>query len=421
MGPVAVIIAAVMALSKAFAWVSEVAGRYGKMLRTIQGDNEAAGIKRLTDSVKKLTTAYAEANAAADRQASISKGRTDALRAEERATLDLAKAKAIAALDPADKEGRERVEKQFDEQAAQAAGQQKAADLLAEQTREQEKAARAVALVATLKEKSEAAYGRIVRANADVLRSTQRMVGGVKVKSKFEEKKEDLTGAQKRATDAVDAFRQINEEIKKAQAQAETSTATAAAKWREAAAAKVEEQARAMTVETQAVIDNQDEITKLQKEAADKRVAIAEETARLIADAELSKQEDVLNAEKEKVEAKLKASEEIAKMTVAEFIDKQKGERDETKRTEDEAARRAKLAEKQARGVKLSKGDQEFLDAAKAIAAAKLESEIQAGEKMKLENDLKRLRDKDSANLDKMQASLAVIENKLVPLLLSKG
>jgi hypothetical protein len=80
MGPIAVIIAAVMALSKAFAWVSEVAGRYGKMLRTIQGDNEAEGIRRLTERVKRLTTAYAEANAAADRQAAISKGRTDALR-----------------------------------------------------------------------------------------------------------------------------------------------------------------------------------------------------------------------------------------------------------------------------------------------------------------------------------------------------
>jgi TP901 family phage tail tape measure protein len=109
--------------------------------------------------------------------------------------------------------------------------------------------------------------------------------------------------------------------------------------------------------------------------------------------------EDNWNKEKDRLNEELAKAEEVAKMTVQEFIDaaqKKKQEQEAQKATDD---RFAKLQAKQARGIRLSRKDQQFVDAVQGIRAAGAQAG-QLKEQVGVADENLRMLNKQNGNLE---------------------
>jgi len=395
----------------------------GKVLRSIHAGNAAASLDSLKQSVKQVTAEYALLNKALATSQTAIQDQTRVARELADANTALQKAKRLAALNPDDKEGRKAIEDEYD-RAGRVEGaarqiediQREQADLAAQANL---KTAEALDIDAQIKA-AQAQYARAAKAAADY---GAKAVKAAKVwipnKWSADTQKMWMAAAQeqeKYAKGAADLEAELTAKAKTLRREALDASAKAARMDTEIQAAEIAKQAIALENKTQAEID----AAAAAQEAADARIAaekeandkLIEERERLLeeyAQAEKDARAKQWEAQKADAEKELALAEELAGKKIAAFIqegkDNAKADKDAAKEAEREAKRAAMLEDRQRKGGRLSKKQQEWLDAFNAIQGAK-------GQLQPLRDQIKVAED-NLAQLQQTNRTLAAIQKGL--------
>ena len=394
LGPVAAVIGAFMLLKKVIGFVQTAMDAKGKLMREDDAargkqniEGLATGYERLTAAIKRRNDALKDAQKLADIE---QKGVRDQIDAQR----ELAKQQAIAAIDPNDKEGRTAAAQRFDEVAALEDAKRKTDDLRKAQRNQLDEAnqKRADAILLLEQEKKMAAaanaereksikYGQVGSTKAgQIFRGSATLEASKEASKAAEERADELTkmrrkAAAEAAASVADAV-QIEKEAAALSGQiiaAETETRALALKQRnEAEATAAEERKKIAEDEAKAKADLLKEQADAEKEAAQQAndAAVKEREGR------------VAEAQKAVDEQK-----KLADMTVQDFIDAARAKKDAEKQAAKEIADMAKLQALKDGGRKLTKRQQERLDAFNAIQQAKNQGVGKAQLELKAQQD----------------------------------
>jgi hypothetical protein len=147
----------------------------------------------------------------------------------------------------------------------------------------------------------------------------------------------------------------------------------------------------------------------------------------LLAEEAVAKQDRADKAIIDGLEAQIKALDEIidrtkelAGMAPDAVVAQQKAQAEADKQGMAAFEKQKKLEDMAGKGIRLTRRDQDWLAAARAIDQAARDQVAAEMKRGQLDAALKARQEKDSKNLDKMQASLSEIERELVPLIMQK-
>lgn len=163
-------------------------------------------------------------------------------------------------------------------------------------------------------------------------------------------------------------------------------------------------------------------IAELQDQINKERAKLAEGKEGQAERGERNRRIEALEAEAERFGKEAEKQGAIGRMSVKEWIEDQAGQRAARQQEIRDAARRDRLEGVVKRGDRALTGEERaWLEASRAIEAAKLQAEIAEGERIKLQNEIKEQNDQDSANIAKTAASVGKMELELANLLRAKG
>jgi len=388
----------------------------GKVLRSIHAGNAAASLDSLKQSVKLVTAEYALLNKALATSQTAIQDQTRVARELADANTALQKAKRLAALNPDDKEGRKAIEDEYDRAGRVEAAARQIEDIQREQAdlaaQANLKTAEALDIDAQIKA-AQAQYARAAKAAADY---DAKAVKAAKVwipnKWSADTQKMWMAAAQeqeKYAKGAVDLEAELTAKAKTLRLEALDASAKAARMDTEIQAAEISKQAIALENKTQAAIAAEAMRAQAAKEANDKLIEERERLLEEYAQAEKDARAKRWEAQKADAEKELALAEELAEKKIAAFIqenkEKAKEEKQAARDAENEAKRAAMLEDRLRKGGRLSKRQQEWLDAFNAIDAAK-------GQLQPLRDQIK-VAEENLAQLRQTNRTLAAIQKGL--------
>jgi len=381
LGPIAALIGAYMFLNKVIGMVQGVLDRKNKAIR---GEDEAkakAATESLSKSYDQLTKAIKLRNEAikdGQKVADIELKSTRALIAAQR---ELTKQQEMQGVDPADKAAIDAINLKYAEIDATEKAAQTEQDLREKQKRLLDEAAsKRQEAIALGKEEQMQSRKAIELANMAAKYSEQS--GSASFKRKFgKAASEEAAAAGKTAQDAAD---KILEQYRRTREAKDAAAAAAIQADREAAAMSAEIQAAstsqlALTLEQQTAAAQKaaQERVEAERKAADEIQKIRDDIAKAEDDRqkELDAQHDAhqkkqLANELAANQEKLAAAKDLSKKKIADFIAEAQQKKADAKQEARDAAKEAELEGQLQRGTKLSRKEQEWLDARKAIKGA---------------------------------------------------
>jgi len=429
-GPITGLIAIFMAVRKAVgAWTEMLrAGEEGAARGRIAALGETVRIlerdyKVLTEEIKKRNAAMKNGQADMDKEIKATRELSDAQR-------ELAKQKALAAIDPGDAEGRKVIERDFEIGDAAEAAARKVKDLRLEQERlanESKRRADDAAQLAEEYKKQKEAANQALQASVDLSSRATKQSGVFRASLDKGSASAAATQAAKDARELaqklLDARKQTLKDEREALDESERLSRQAAAVQTQVKAAEIAQQALLAKEANKDAFAEAEERNKrmieMEREAARQRLEMKRELerneqqlAREIKQREIKDMQEQLQAEKN---AQQEAA-EIANMRVEDMIEAARKEQEALKEREREAAKAAKLEADIARGVRLDKKSQQFLEAfRKREAAAEEAAQIQ-GNVARLEADLK-LAQEGNKTLQDIRKELADTQQMLKELI----
>jgi TP901 family phage tail tape measure protein len=245
-------------------------------------------------------------------------------------------------------------------------------------------------------------------ADADIRRQTENTFPKAAARWKelhenIHESTETIEDQKESVDDLGSAFRKIAQDIAQAQKAAgdEAEAAKKAAEEKAEAEKKAQEEIKKARRDAEdALKDQHDREVKEARKAHAKEAKAAEDAQR----------KRIKDAEKE-----LDAQKKLAETRVKDFIAAQQAQRDEQKDIAREALRMAELQARKDRGIKLSRGQQEQLDAFNAIRKAQEVGVKDAQQRLDdHQRELERLQEANGEKLDKQIKELETINKNLI-------
>ena len=382
LGPVAMVTAAMMGIGKAAKWVAEAMNRQAASVRKIQLDN-------LTGQVDALKTAYENINKETktfeDRLTDESKAIARRVEANDRLVesfKELQKQKALANLAPDDEAGRQEVEMRFKSGTAESDAVNQARDIQAKIEEAEKKAAarrtKAGRLSALMEEQRLSGRDALAKSEAAVAQAEKKrrgftMLVAPGVVTAIED---DARAYAKAAQDLLKQQRTTSDEMEKAVQEEAGFLKEAAALRIELEAAKVAAVAKTAEATTEATIKAATVQATATADAQKKALAWMEQTEKELADidkritenmrGELTDRISMLENEQAKKEA-------LAARSIQSIIDEAKAGEDAGKQSDRDWRKATELRNRMARGAKLGKKSQDWLNAFDQIERAKID------------------------------------------------
>ena len=381
LGPIAAVIGAFMLLKKIIGWVQSAVDAKNKAMREGDEIKAKAATEALAKSYDQLTKAIALRNEAIKNGQKVADIELKGTRALIAAQRELAKQQEMRGVDPADKAAIDAVNAKYAEMDATEKAAQKEADLMQQRRRLMDEAAssrqEAIALAKEEEKQSRKASELARQAQQYAQQSSSSKFRATHGK----EAAAEAAAAGKAAQDAADAI------VKQYQKTREAKNAALTA------AIQAEKEAAAMTSEIQAAgLDKLNLTLEQQTAAAQKAAQERVEAERKAADEIQKIRDDIAKAEDDRQkeldaqhdahqkkqlanelaanQEKLAAAKDLSKKKIADFIAEAQQKKADAKEEARDAAKEEELEGQLKRGTKLSKKEQEWLDARKAIKGA---------------------------------------------------
>lgn len=415
--PAAVAFAAYAAFAKVIDLVQKALARKEKALIAVRDARAKETADALAESYANLSRSVSMAEAALKRQGEIQKANVTSSRALADAQSREAEERAVAAA--ATQEEADAIRAKFDAQRQETKAQRDYEDATLDR-------AKADAEANIKRREAQALAGQLAQLEAELLEQTQRAAYAKQMATGNWNKvaREAYEAEAKAATETADKLRSQIESTRDRRITVLGEITVAEAE----SAAAIRGQQTAIADKTASELERRNKATK---DAADKRVEIerkaAEEVAKLTkekADAEAAIAKDLEDERKEALEQELadaekkqEAANKLAQTKVEDFIAEQRAGKDAEKQAQRDLDRQAKLEDKIKRGTKLSRADQEWLDAQQAIMGGRANAANAAEQAKVARENLDQIeKTKREEERKELQDRLRRIETKLTNL-----
>lgn len=352
--PAAVVTAAIMLLKKAFEAVSDAINAAGKRARENFAGNLDARLNSLQESIRLVNTRFEQLETAAKSANTVLRASIDTTRKLDDANRQLVKAGLLSTA--ANSEQAKAIEEAYNRETELKQAANDVADAKQQQTNLIDEAARAQKKAADLAQLEANAQHEAARASAQAMRYNRQAqskwsIASGQSQTLIDDAKQARQSAQQFTLQAI----KLAEQRMKAEQEAAEKTALAriaaddiTATSRQQLATIARQQAEAEIQRLDKVAEAQEKLAKAQEQLEKEQQQRREEGLR-----------DIIRQQKEQAQA----AQNRAKGTIQAFLDEMNAEKIAKEQEEKHLKRIEKLKAKEARGVKLSRRDREFMQA----------------------------------------------------------